>query len=289
MNKKQIFFNWLKLRLSNEALLWLEAKSTLLSQQPKDNDVFIAFSAAIRYSGKSALVLSPEEEAEAQTILPLWSPRGWSLDEISRVYLLLSLNSQNKKAFSTILDKLFQSADMRECATLIKAISILPHPEVHYQRAREATRTNMKNVFEALTHYNPYPAEHFNEDSWNQMILKGLFIESPLYPIIGLDRRANKNLMMMLLDYARERWAASRSISPELWRGVTPTANEDQLESLNKAIHTTDSFEQKGVALSLYAAKNKEVKGLLKPFPQLIKSIESGNLTWERLITSAKG
>ena len=90
----------------------------------------------------------------------------------------------------------------------------------------------MRVVFEAVAHRNPYPAEHFAEPAWNQLVLKALFVGSPLDPIVGLDARRNPTLARMLCDYAHERWAASRPVSPELWRCVGPFATGPMLDGL---------------------------------------------------------
>ncbi len=52
------------------------------------------------------------------------------------------------------------------------------------------------------------------------MVLKALFIESPLWPIQGLDERANPHLAQMLIDYMRERIAAKRVVHYELFRAI---------------------------------------------------------------------
>ncbi len=73
-----------------------------------------------------------------------------------------------------------------------------------------------------MAHRNPYPSERFAENRWNHMVLKAIFVGSPLHPIQGLDARANPPLARMLCDYAHERWAAGRPVSPELLRCVGP-------------------------------------------------------------------
>ncbi len=89
-----------------------------------------------------------------------------------------------------------------------------PDPPRHALRAAEGVRSNMRTVFEAVAHRNPYAAEQFAESAWNQMVLKALFVGSRLDLVVGLDRRRNEALARMLCDYAHERWAASRVVEP---------------------------------------------------------------------------
>jgi hypothetical protein len=62
----------------------------------------------------------------------------------------------------------------------------------------------------------------FSQDDWNQMVVKAVFIESPLWPIQGLDERCNMRLARMLVGLVSERRAAGRPISPEVWRCIAP-------------------------------------------------------------------
>ena len=64
------------------------------------------------------------------------------------------------------------------------------------------------------------------------MILKALFVGSTLAPILGLDARANPELARILLDYAAERGAAGREITPELWRPVVPFSDHPDIKPL---------------------------------------------------------
>ena len=44
----------------------------------------------------------------------------------------------------------------------------------------------MRTVFEAVANQNPFPAESFPQSAWNHSVLKTLFLDSVLHPIIGL-------------------------------------------------------------------------------------------------------
>jgi hypothetical protein len=73
-------------------------------------------------------------------------------------------------------------------------------------------------VFEAIACENPYPAAHFPELNFNQMVLKALFTGVALERVIGLDGRVTPELARMANDYASERRAAGRSVPADIWR-----------------------------------------------------------------------
>ncbi|MGI9493200.1 MAG: EboA domain-containing protein, partial [Geminicoccaceae bacterium] len=167
---------------------------------------------------------------------------------------------------------------------------LYPNPELLAHQAGEAARTNMRSVFEALAHKNPYPFEQFDENRWNHMVLKALFIGSKLHPIQGLGQRANPKLARILRDYAHERWAAGRDVTPELWRcvgdapsGDSGIAADGTLDDLKRALGGEDLLERQGAALALAARSEPEATALLEATPDLAKAIESGELSWDSL------
>ena len=72
---------------------------------------------------------------------------------------------------------------MGESVALQKALALLADPQAHMHWAREGIRSNLKVVYEAIVLRNPYPARHFDETGWNQMVSKTFFMESPLEEI----------------------------------------------------------------------------------------------------------
>lgn len=112
------------------------------------------------------------------------------------------------------------------------------------------------------------------------MVLKAIFVGSPLHLILGLDRRANPQLARMLADYAHERWAAKRPVTPELWRPVGRFADTGIVTDLEKVLTAPDSAQQEAAALACAQCPLPQAQELLARYPDLQSSINQGRLTW---------
>jgi hypothetical protein len=141
----------------------------------------------------------------------------------------------------------------------------------------------MQPVFEAVAHRNPYPRDHFSNAQWNQMVVKTLFIGSRLAPVQGLDERRNADLARMLVDYADERRAAGRSISPELWRCVAPFAEEKEIATLASILRDGSESESSGAALALAECRSPAAAAALAARPDLAAAVEDGRITWNTI------
>ena len=217
-----LLYTWLETRTAAESLAWLERKQEEITQNAAEKTLFTAFSAVSRYLGKQALKLSTEELQAANKLITGWNPINWTVDQVGRTLLVLSFPHQDEDKYVATLDKIFAAADVREAIALYQSLPLLPYPEKFKLRAAEGVRSNMTSVFNAVALYNPYPAQYLDDLAWNQMVLKALFVGSPLHPIYGLERRNNQQLSQMLIDYACERLAAKRTVNPELWQLVEP-------------------------------------------------------------------
>jgi hypothetical protein len=257
---------WLGRRLAPDALEWLGDRCAAARRDGADRSFFLAFSAANRHTGKEPLALSDAELDAVDQVRPRWRPAHWTCDQAARTLLVTSLPHRDVEEFVTALDKLFLAADIGELVALYQALPVLPWPKALGARCAEGARSNMTQVFRAVAHDNPYPSEYLDEGAWNQMVLKALFVGVALDPILGLDERANPALARMLCDYAHERWAADRPVSPELWRCVGPHADDGAITDLERVLRGDDETSRRAAALALGSSLHPEAARVLQQY-----------------------
>ena len=276
---------WLAERLPLDSADWLGTVAGLVRAAPSDRPLYLAIGEVARRVPRQPLLPTDVELAAAAAGRPGWDPRDWTLDQAARVRLLLA-STADGAVLSRRLDTLCSAADVGELVAFYRGLPLYPDPPRHALRAAEGVRSNMRVVFEAVAHRNPYPAEHFAESVWNQMVLKALFVGTRLDLIAGLDSRANPTLARMLCDYAHERWAASRPVSPELWRCVGPFAAGPVLDDFRRLLERGTELEQQAAALALATAADPEAGMLLDSYPTLAEAARAGRLDWESLATA---
>ena len=286
MTARALLAGWLARQLSADAAAWLKNSAAQIQASSKDADLYLLVSLVTRKVGKADLALTEADLREAKAARPDWNPRDWSTDQAARVLLLLALE-QDPPRLSRALDQLCNSADVSELIAFYRGLPLYPDPPRYLARATEGLRTNIKGVFEAIALRNPYPSEQFPQAAWNQMVLKALFVGSALWPVVGLDRRANPDLARMLCDYAHERWSAGRPVSPELWRCVGPHAAGAMLNDLERVLKSGTEPERSAAALALRASPDPAASGLLQHDAALAKAVAGGELTWERVVAAA--
>jgi hypothetical protein len=242
---------WLDARLGAEQRAWLADRLARIEAEPNGPALAMAIGIAPRKLGKADLALDDAERAAAAEARPGLDPAGWSVDQAARILFLLASFDGDEAAFAAHFDTLMTRGEVGEHIALLRGLPLYPGPERLAARAGEGIRSAVQPVFEAVAHANPYPREQFGETQWNHMVLKALFIGSKLAPIQGLDARRNPDLAIMLIDYAHERWAAGRSVSPELWRCVGPFARERDIADLVKVYREGDAEEREAARLAL--------------------------------------
>ena len=260
--------SWIASRVDTVALNWIDDRAKAVAAGDKKS-LFIAFGLVPRKVGKTDLSLTESERSAAESARPGWNPIGWSLDQLVRTFFVLTYPADDAANFVATLDLMFSTGEVGELVALYQALPLLPHPASHVLRAAEGIRSNIKSVFCAIAHQNPYPAEQLNDEQWNQLVLKCLFIDVPLDPLIGVDRRANAKLMTTLIDFAHERRAAHRPIPPDLWRCVGPFADERALDDLRLVLTTGSPIEQRAAVRALKSCPSPRAAAILRELPDL--------------------
>jgi len=279
---RRLLREWLLRQLEPERGAWLEAQLATLQEDPSDEALDIALGMIPRRLGKAGLALADADLAAAGKAVPGWDPRGWGVAEAARILVLASLPAAGKP-FAARFRALCRTADVAELVTLYRGLPLYPDPAALEEQVGEGLRSNMRVVFEAIAHRNPYPKAHFDDHRWNHMVLKALFIGSALAPIQGLDERANPQLARIMCDFAHERWAASRPVPFEIWRCVGPFAEGQALEDLARVLERGEARERRAAALALAASPDRRAAELLGAVPQLAGEISGKRLTWATL------
>ncbi|MEE9321403.1 MAG: EboA domain-containing protein [Granulosicoccus sp.] len=244
----------------------------------------LAFGLVPRRLGKKWFLNTTSDRDTANRYLPGWHPEHWQIDEAARILLMSTLGDEN---FAEHFPRMLRHADLGEQLALYKGIALYPQSEQMTSQVAAGLRTDIKGVFEAIAHCNPWPAMMLDEAHWNQMVLKALFINSGLYFMVDLDRRSNASLANTLIDYAHERRAAGRTISSELWRCAVPFTD---LTTLTPLLPVTDmnnqwpaSHEVAGLTIALQLSNDPELQQLAQQHAPGFDGISNGDLNWHTL------
>jgi hypothetical protein len=279
---RKLLHGWLLRQLGGERGAWLGVQIAALRMDASDETLDIALGMVPRKLGKAELALTEADLAAAGRAIEGWDPRGWSVTDAARILLLAGL-PDGGKPFAKRFRALCRTADVAELVTLYRGLPLYPDPAALEEQVGEGLRSNMRGVFEAIAHRNPYPKTYFDAHRWNHMVLKALFIGSPLAPIQGLDERANPELARIMCDFAHERWAAGRPVPFEIWRCVGPFAEGGAIDDLARVLASDEAIERRAAALALAASPDRRAAKLLQDFPALAGDISGKRLTWATL------
>jgi hypothetical protein len=283
MTPALLLHQWLQARLPAEAAAWLDESGERVRGADGERALYLRIGQVTRRLGSAALQLAAAELAAADAARPAWDPRDWTVDQAARLWLILQTLPADAAAFARRLERLCATGEVGELVAFYRGLPLYPAPERHAARCAEGVRSNMRVVFEAVAHRNPYPSEQLPEGAWNQMVLKALFVGCELQPIVGLDARRNPALAGMLLDYAHERWAASRALSPELWRCVGPYATGATLADFERLLARGSPNERSAAALALAESPDPGARALLERDTTLLAALRAGRLSWHNL------
>ena len=208
---------------------WIDGVMSRLTDGDREA-FFTAYTLAGRRTTRGNLSATPSAEAPTSALEGVDVSR-WSREDASRAALLLEASARlSPHDFVTLTTECYERGDSREQQSWLKSLPLLPDAERFLSVAIDACRTNILPQFEAIACENPYPERYFPELHFNQLTLKSMFMGVALARIVGLERRRNRELSRMALDYAAERRAAGRPIPSDLDRALTADARAEEFQ-----------------------------------------------------------
>lgn len=238
----------------------------LLSKKESNaKDLALSFVVCSRKIDKTSI----DVKALLSSFDSLWNLETLTKDAVARAYLLcvLSEQSTSEEEYLKWMNDLFETAEVNEAIALIQFLALAENPALLLHRAKDAVRSNVGTIFDAIAFHNPYPFHYFDEAAWNQLVLKCIFNDKPIHLIIGLDVRRNKALAETLSDFAHERWAAGRRVPSQVWRLVVPFLNDTLIQDIEKLIQSEDEKDQLAACLVIKEANDsfsKDFKSIKK-------------------------
>jgi hypothetical protein len=270
-------------KTDDRGIAWFRGAVRDVAHAGNERMLSIAIGLAPRRLGKADLSLRAAELARADALRPGLDVSDWSIDQLARVALMAASHTGDDAAFASRFDGFCATAEINELIALCRGLPVYPNAALIEPRAREAVRSGMKPVFEAVAHRNPYPRETFAEDAWNQMVVKAFFMGSTLWPIQGLDDRGNPRLSRMLVGLAQERWSAQRPVSGEVWRCVAPYADGEGVAALTHGWNAGNDKERLAIALALQAAPRIQAVLPADEIANLQTRLASEKISWRDL------
>lgn len=158
---------------------------------------------------------------------------------IKRIEELLS-----REEFRKTLESLYDQAEIQEARAIIIGLKEMNYPEDLVEIGRKAVRSNTGDIFDAFAFNNSYAQIYFDENSWNQLVLKCIFNLKSIHQILGLRERSNQTLANILSDFAHERWAAGRKVPAQVWKLMIGHLNDHLLKDIYKLITEGDKEDQ---------------------------------------------
>nr|WP_049961936.1 EboA domain-containing protein [Methylobacterium sp. B34] len=114
---------------------------------------------------------------------------GWPPARTARAALLAAAVHAAGAEAPARLATAFRRSDTTERAAILQSLMLLPDPARFADLAADACRSSVQPVFEAIACDNRFPAVHFAEPVFNQMVLKAVFTGAPLARVAGLAER----------------------------------------------------------------------------------------------------
>jgi hypothetical protein len=202
---RESLWNALASHLSVDGSAWLNESIDAIAADP--TAIRVRFPAAGRRCGRGPLTTNGTAPGEEP-------PTGWTVDDAVRALLIISMPLTGQPLWDEV-EALYRYGDAGERRAVLRALPLLDIADRGLPIVRDAIRTSDNRLIAAAL--GPYAAEHLELAMWRQAVLKCVFNGISLAAVAGLVERADQELARMLADFAHERVAAGRDVSPDVW------------------------------------------------------------------------
>lgn len=225
------FFHFVEDNISESAKKWFGRIYDDFEHAFDRNKFAAAYAGVRRRFGQSEITFHSEDEyfPFERQLMPSYRT---TVDEVGRACLLLRATAclSSEESYELIRET-YQHGDNFEQRALLRTLPFFPDPRRYVSIAIEACRCNVKTVFEAIACDNIYPFKYFPDSNFNHMVLKSLFIGSPLKSVVGLNERLNPQLHQMVVDFVSEYKIAGRVLPADIAL-ITPNLASSSHEAI---------------------------------------------------------
>jgi hypothetical protein len=218
----------LEARARPEGLDWLREASAAVAADP--TAIRSRFPMVGRKVGREPL----EEGADPSDV------HAWTVDDAARVLLLLAAGS----AAEGELPELYRYGDAAERRGVLRALPFLDLGDRGVALVEDAIRTNDLRLIAAAL--GPYATEHLPDASYDQAVLKCVFVGVPITGLDGIPSRVTPDGARMLGAFVHERVAAGRDVPAEVWTVVDRFPPEEEIAAIESELQS--EFEDRRAA-----------------------------------------
>jgi hypothetical protein len=220
-------------RVPDDALAWVRDAVAEVGADP--TAVRTRFPMAGRKVGRAPL----DPDASPDDV------HAWTIDDAARTLLLDALGD----GVEAELAELYRFGDAAERRGLLRALPFLPLGRRGLGLVDDAVRTNdIRLVAAAL---GPYATTHLDDASYDQAVLKCVFVGVPIAPLDGLPARATPETARMLAAFVHERVAAGRDVPAEVWAVIDRFPPADEIAAIEAELESEFDDRREAAARTL--------------------------------------
>ena len=212
----EMFFVALWQQLTVTEMNWLQSALSQLEIQKGDREILLS-----AYLSCSAMA---KRKLGMASLNDIPSNARWRVDEAARLILLKKLLKCCKPdEQSQQIKAAFKFGDECEQIAIIKGLDLIDEQGLVSDLAIATGRTNSLNLFAAIALNNNYPAQHYEQSAYQQLVLKALFMDLDIARMIGLKQHHCHELSARAIDLVKERLAAYRQLPGSIWLAIDVT------------------------------------------------------------------